>query len=496
MKTGNQSPTFSVIGDYAYSLGADVIEMFEEEGGATFYPSQKNELELMLARNADGSPAALTIGISKPRQNGKSYAARFYAVYMSVFEHRQVLYSAHHSTTTNKMFKALCNLFESPERYPDFAEDVKNVSHARGYEGIYFKDWQDKNGEYHDGGCIEFATRTNSGSRGGTYSVIVIDEAQEMTAEEQEAMLPTLSASSDVKDSAKMPQQIFIGTPPNATCRGTVFAEMYKAAHSANHGKTWWLEWSIDTKNPKEDIISTEKAIEYAYMTNPAMGYRMAEKTIVNEFETMDIYGFARERLGWWSPVTEQKIDYAIDKEAWNACASTDLKPEGKTAYGVKFSADASEVVLCGAVIADDGKSRISVIERRGTGQGIRWLADWLNERSDKACCVVVDGRNGVDVLIERIREVWRHKDSVIRPSARDVVSAASLLVTEVNEQTVTWYAKQEMLADSALSSTKRPVGGGWGFGGSDSAPIEAAALALWGARNSKRNPNRKMRIG
>ena len=45
MKTGNQSPTFSVIGDYAYSLGSDVIEMFEEEGGATFYPSQKRELE-------------------------------------------------------------------------------------------------------------------------------------------------------------------------------------------------------------------------------------------------------------------------------------------------------------------------------------------------------------------------------------------------------------------------------------------------------------------
>ena len=69
MKTGNQSPTFSVIGDYAYSLGSDVIEMFEEEGGATFYPSQKRELELMLALNADGSPSALTIGISKPRQN-------------------------------------------------------------------------------------------------------------------------------------------------------------------------------------------------------------------------------------------------------------------------------------------------------------------------------------------------------------------------------------------------------------------------------------------
>ena len=111
MKTGRQEPTYAVVGDYAYSYGAEVVEMFEDEGGATFYPSQKQELELMLARNKNGEPTALTIGISKPRQNGKSYSARYYAVYMSVFEHRQVLYSAHHSTTTNKMFNALCNLF-------------------------------------------------------------------------------------------------------------------------------------------------------------------------------------------------------------------------------------------------------------------------------------------------------------------------------------------------------------------------------------------------
>ena len=49
---------------------------------------------------------------------------------------------------------------------------------------------------------------------------------------------------------------------------------------------------------------------------------------------------------------------------------------------------------------------------------------------------------------------------------------------------------------DSAITATKRPVAGGWGFGGDNSAPIEAAALALWGAKTSKRDPNRVMRIG
>lgn len=496
MKTGRQEPTFSVVGEYAYSYGSEVVEMFEEEGGATFYPSQKKELELMLARNKNGEPSALTIGISKPRQNGKSYAARYYAVYMGVFEHRQVLYSAHHSTTTNKMFNALCNLFESPERYPDFAADVKKVSHVRGYEGIYFKDWKDENGQIHDGGCIEFATRTNSGSRGGTYSVIVIDEAQELTNEQQEAMLPVISAASEVSDVGKMPQQIFIGTPPGASCHGTIFREMYKTAHSEEKGNVWWLEWSIDAKNLDAVITDADKAIELAYQTNPAMGYRIAEKTVLNEYETMSIDGFARERLGWYTPTIQMDANYAINHANWAECVSDDLKPDGKTAFGVKFSADGSTVALCGAVIDDVGMIRISLIDMKNTGQGIQWLADWLNERYKKASCVVIDGRNGVDVLVDKIKDTWITKNSVIKAGMKDVVAAVGMLTDAVNEKKLTWYRKQEVLNDSAVTSTKRPIGGGWGFGGENSTPIEACSLALWGVKTSKRNPNKQMRIG
>lgn len=471
-----------------------MIEMFEDEGGATFYPSQKLEIETMLARDQEGRPSALTIGISKPRQNGKSYAARYYAAYMGDFEHRQVLYSAHHSSTTNKMFKALCNLFENPERYPEFAADVKSISHARGYEGIYFKDWKDEDGRLHDGGCIEFATRTNSGSRGGTYSVIIVDEAQEVTEEQQEAMLPVISAASDLSSGTR-PQQIYIGTPPAPTCKGTIFSKMHQLAHSNEDKELWWLEWGIDVKN-LNDINSKEQAIKFAYQTNPAMGYRIDEKTIANEYENMSVDGFARERLGWWTPVVTQKIDYAIPPDLWNSAMSSEPKPEGKTAYGVKFSADGSEVCLCGAVIRNDGIARISLIERKPTGLGTQWLADWLNQRYKQASCVVIDGKNGVDVLVDKIRDTWKYKGSVIRPSAKDVIAAVSMIIDGLNEKTLTWFAGQEDLRNSAVSSVKRPISGGWGFGGDDSTPIEACALALYGAKTSKRDPKRKMRIG
>lgn len=455
-------------------------------------PAQENELELMLARNKDGSPAAMTLGISEARQNGKSYGARYYAAYMSDFEHRAVLYSAHHSSTTAKMFKALCDLFESPELYPEFADDVKAISHARGYEGIYFKAWKDESGVVHPGGCIEFATRTNSGSRGGTYSVIIFDEAQELTSEQQEGMLPTISASADVRHAELMPQQIFIGTPPGPTCKGDVFRDMHDSAHRGEGTAAWWLEWSVDEL---KSLTRTE-ALDSAYKTNPAMGYRIAEKTVLNEFETMKVDGFFRERLGWWSPVVVHEEVKALDESAWDACASEEPKPEGKTAYGIKFSADGSTVCLAGAVKPAEGKARVTLIDIKPTGQGMRWLSDFLNARYNKASCVVIDGRNGVDVLIDRIHDTWRMKDSVIRPSAKDMLAAVSTMVNAVNEQSLTWYKPQETLRESAVSSVRRDLGGGWAFGGANSLPIEAAALALWGVETSKRDPNRKMRIG
>ena len=127
---------------------------------------------------------------------------------------------------------------------------------------------------------------------------------------------------------------------------------------------------------------------------------------------------------------------------------------------------------------------------------GTRWLADWLNQRYEQASCVVVDGRNGADLLIDRITDVWKYKGSVVKPKANDVINACTLLTSGVNEGTLTWYKPQEALNDSAVNAVKRPIYGGWGFGGENSALIEACALALWGAKNSRRVPGKKMRIG
>jgi hypothetical protein len=280
-----------------------------------------------------------------------------------------------------------------------------------------------------------------------------------------------------------------MGTPPDPTVTATVFREIRDKAIAGETTSTAWFEYSVEEIGD----VSDQKRW---YATNPALGRRIQLDTIKGEFEQMASDTFARERLGWWTPVVSHEIDYAIPEALWNSCKSEEPMPQGKTAFGVKFSADGGEVVICGAVIPKEGPARIEMIDRRPTGLGTQWLADFLNARYNTASCVVIDGRNGVDVLVDKITQTWKFKGSVIRPRATDMIAAVSLLMDELTEQSVTWYYKQEPLKDSAITSVKRPISGGWGFGGDNSTPIEACALALWGCKTSKRDPSRKMKIG
>ena len=409
-----------------------------------------------------------TCGGSVPRQNGKTGLVEGRAESGMIMYNEQVLYTAHLQKTSTETFEEMAVFFDSAKlrRY------VKDIKTAIGREQIILK----------NGARVKFLARTRNGGRGQHGDLLIFDEAQELDVDQQASFLPAISAS-------RNPQTIYVGTPPDPNAAGTVFRGIREKAIAGETTTTSWFEYSV----PEIGDVHDQK--RWA-ATNPALGQRILLTTIEGECEQMAPDTFARERLGWWAPIVESKVDYAIPVNVWDACKSSEQKPEGKTAYGVKFTPDGSGVALCGAVIPADGPARISLIDQRSTGSGTQWLADWLNERYGKASCVVVDGRNGVDVLVDKISDTWRMKGAVIRPGVRDVIASVSTLTDALNEQTVTWYEAQEMLRESAVTSTKRPISGGWGFGGDNSAPIEAAALALWGAKNSRRDPTRKMRIG
>lgn len=464
---GSQEPSARIAPEYSESDGYDASEIIQA-GGLTLDPWQADIMDDWMARGPSGRWAASNCGGSVPRQNGKTLLLQCRSAAGMLMFNENVIYTAHLQKTATETFTEIRDLFES-RALKKYVKDIKN---ALGREEIVLR----------SGARMKFLARTRNGGRGQHGDLLIFDEAQELDESQQASFLPAISASLN-------PQTIYTGTPPDPTAFGLVFRGIRDKALKGETTKTAWFEFSV----PEIGDVTDRK--RWA-ATNPALGRRILPSTIESELEQMDPDTFARERLGWWTPVVEDKVDYALDHKAWAACVSDDPKPDGKTAYGVKFSADGTAVALCGAVIPEDGRARVSLIKEASTAHGIVWLADWLNQRYDKAACVVIDGRNGVDLLIDRISETWKFKNSIVRPKTSDVIAAASLLINAVNEQAVTWFRLQSELNDSAVGATKRPISGGYGFGGENSAPIEAAALALWGAKNSKRDPTRKMRIG
>lgn len=464
---GKQEPCVRIVPDYTASDGMDA-ERILRSGGLILDPWQDLIICDWMAMTSWGKWICKTCGGSVARQNGKTGLIEGRAESGMLMYNEQVLYTAHLQKTATETFEEMASFFDTPK----LRKYLKDIKTALGREQIVLR----------SGARVKFLARTRNGGRGQHGDLLIFDEAQELTVDQQASFLPAISASLN-------PQTIYVGTPPDPNADGTVFREIRSKALAGETKTTAWFEFSVPEIG---DISDRQRWAD----TNPALGVRIMESTIEGEYEQMAPDTFARERLGWWSPVVEHKVEYALDSKAWDKCRSDDPKPEGKTAYGIKFSPDATEVCLCGAVIQNDGPARVSLIEIQPTAMGTQWLADWLNERYTKACCVVIDGKNGVDALIDKIAGTWRIKGSVIRPRVNEVIAATSTLTEAVNEQTVTWYSKQELLRESAVTSIKRPIGGGYGFGGDNSLPIEAASLALWGAKTTKRDPSKRMRIG
>lgn len=474
---GSQEPRIQIEPQRATSDGNDAALLMSEYG-YNLDPWQKLVLDCWLGRDENGKYNVTSAGLALPRQNGKNVCLEAREFFGLLVNGERILHTAHQVRTAKKSFRRLAAMF-TDKKHPEITDQVEKIRYTNGEECIELK----------NGGVIEFSARSRQAARGfDGISLVVFDEAQELTDDQLEAIMATLSASATGNR-----QLIYTGTPPYPGCLGTVFGRRRKTCLT-DHGKhDCWHEWSVGAEK-LDDIKLDDRSLWY--MVNPALGLRLDEEFTAEEFTSMSPDGFARERLGWWAPEAKETVNYAIDHKLWEKCKSKDQKPEGKTAYGVRFCLDGSEVVLCGAVIDNAGFVRISEIKREPTAKGIRWLSEWLKQRYSKACCVIIDGKNGADLLVHEIQDVWKAPMSIIRPTANNVISAASHLTNAINENELTWYEGQEDLNESALTVTKRPIGGGFGFGGENAIPIEGCALALWGAKNSKRDPTRKMRIG
>lgn len=175
-----------------------------------------------MGRNNRDELTAKNCGLSIPRQNGKNALLEMLELYYLCTENIRILHTAHEVRTSREAFNRLVEFFTS---FKDLKKICKKIRYANGQEAIYCE-WKGHKSQ------ISFTARTRGANRGRSADVLVIDEAQELTNTQMQALLPVIrTAKADTR------QVVMVGTPPPPDSVGDVFRQVRTSALSKNGNK-------------------------------------------------------------------------------------------------------------------------------------------------------------------------------------------------------------------------------------------------------------------
>ena len=444
-RVGRQSPTVSVILPYTDTKGPEAIELYNK--------SERDSLEWqtaltydIMAVDDDGLWVHQKFGYSVPRRNGKSEMALARCIW-GLKNGERILYTAHRTSTAHSIWnrlERLCSKCDIP---------ITSSFRAFGKEHLYTED-----------SAIEFRTRTSTGGLGEGYDLLIIDEAQEYTPEQETALKYVVSDSAN-------PQTIMFGTPPTAISAGTVFPKFRKKVLQSESYASGWAEWSVPQMSDVNDV-------DLWYETNPSMGYHLNERKIRSEIGD-DNTDFNIQRLGLWIKYNQKS---AISRNEWEAL-QVDKVPKftGQLFAGVKFGVNGENVALAIAVKTEDGKIFCEVIGCQPIRNGVTWIVNFLSKADIRK--TAVDGKNGIDVLMDALKQMRiKHVEAV---NVSQVIKANSVFDMAM-EQGSFQHMHQSAVTQVVTNCERRKIGANGGLGyqssldGADIALLDSMILAHW----------------
>lgn len=443
-------------------------------------------LEASLGERGDGLWAAKRVGVSVPRQNGKSQlmVARILAGVL-LFEERKIVVSAHQADTARESFNKLIEILEA-DGNGWLMDRVRpnGIMNAINREAVKFR----------NGATVQFKARTGAGGRGFSSDCLMLDEAQRLKRSAWVSINSTMSAMPN-------PQVWLLGTPPTPEDEGEVFGSVRDAASTGKSDGAAWAEWGADPGSPEyaeaySDLRDRRwsPAVQYVcWSANPAWNQRINHEVVQGELETYSPDEFGLDRLGIWASDNGARRD--ISPKAY-ADAEVAAKPEGGSpGYAVAFSANGMRMALAGGVPVGDG-AHVELIDRTDDGErGLGPLADWFVEKDStgrprwrKASQIVLSGQSGALTLKQLLldRKVSERRITVVNTA--QYLQACGMLDDAFKAGTVTHLAAGQDALDESVGVAVKDKRGGWASSTADGdeVPVEAVSLAYWVARTAK----------
>ncbi len=473
-RRGRQTPTQSVVLPYSETHGKEAVDYYNSTG-RTAQEWQELMIYDILAVNEDGLWTHTKFGYSVPRRNGKNEIVAIRELYgLKKGEH--ILHTAHRTTTSSAAARRLASLltdmgYIEVARIKQGEKYDKHFTYSKQMGLECIKILGDK------GGVCNFRTRSAKGGLGEGFDLLIIDEAQEYTDDQESALKYVVSDSMN-------PQTIFCGTPPTPASTGTVFTKLRNSALAGETSNTAWAEWSVPEKSDIRDK-------ELWYETNPSMGLILTERKVSDEIGSDEI-DFNIQRLGLWIRYNQKS---AISKAEWRELQCAELpKLRGKLFVGVKYGQDGTNVAMSIAVKTTKGKIFVESIDCRPVRATNTWIMAFLRHAYIER--VVIDGAAGQNILAKDMKEA--HLKKPILPTVKEVISAHTIFEQGIEEQTIC-HMGQPSLEQSASNCEKRTIGSSGGFGYKSQrddievALLESVVLAYWAAKESKEKRTQKI---
>lgn len=453
-----------------------------------------------MGERVDMSWAAKRVGISVPRQNGKSQLmiARALAGVL-LFGEKKIVISAHQADTAREGFSKLVEILEADGN--DWLRSRLDPKYGRG--GI-MNAINREAVKFANGALIQFKARTLSGGRGFSSDCLLLDEAQRLGRAAWASINSTMSARAN-------PQVWLLGTPPTPEDDGAVFESVRSAAVDGVSASSAWLEWGLDWDHPvyvaargallASTRVWTPEVVAACWASNPAWNSRINHEVVRGEFETYTPEQFALDRLGAWA--SELRATRLISVEEWTATETT-VAPDGVRSFGVAFNIDGSRMAVAGAVKHADGVHVEVVGEHSGEIEaGIGPLADWLAARWRQVAQIAISGQAGAAALEQALLDRGVSRIVIHVLSAPEVFAANAMFHDAVKDQTVTHpVGRSGDVLDAAVAVCDKQlaskVTGAWRWHPTtdkgDETPLEAVSFAHHAARTSRRQPGNKAR--
>lgn len=457
-RIGNQNPTQSLILSTRNSQYKEAVSIYEKTGRKAV-KWQSNLLKPILAQNKQGLWIHTKFGYSLPRRNGKNEIIAIREMY-GLDKGEQILHTAHRTTTSHSAWERLCNLL-------DKAKIEYTSLKATGRERI----------DVAGGGRVEFRTRTTTGGLGEGFDLLVIDEAQEYTEDQESALKYVVTDSSN-------PQTIFCGTPPTPISSGTVFTNLRKKALYGETSNTGWAEWSIEEEADVHDR-------DLWYLTNPSLGVVFTERSVSDEVGS-DTTDFNIQRLGLWIKYNQKS---AISITDWSEVKEIKLpKLTGKLFAGIKYGNDGTNVALSIAAKTEDDRVFVEAIDCRSVRSGNEWIVSFLKNADIQS--VAIDGAGGQALLASEMKDA-RIKPPIL-PTVKEIITANSLFENAIYQKTLC-HAGQPSLTQVVSNCDRRNIGSNGGFGFSaqfeenEIALMDSCLIAHWLCAESKAQTKQKI---